>query len=185
MMSIINFLRVQHDRFFGAFSFLAQKGLEGFVARIVFLSVLFFYFMRSALTKIDGFLPNASAYAQIFPKTADKLQYDVSLFSAYHHFIVYLGTYGELILPVLVVIGFLSRIASLGMIIFIIVQSIVDIWGHLVDGGKPFDKISSGIIADQRLLWVFLLVIIVIRGAGSFSIDKLVDGWFRKTTPTQ
>ncbi|MEO1066260.1 MAG: DoxX family protein [Pseudomonadota bacterium] len=173
--------RSAHDSFFKKLTGLVEKCSAGLVARIVFLSVLFFYFIKSALTKIDGFWPNASAYAQILPHRAAEYEYVISRFEPYHHFIVYLGTYGEFILPVLVVIGLFGRVASLGMIIFIAVQSVVDIWGHFVDGGLPFDKVTTGIIADQRLMWVFILMVIVVRGSGALSVDRWLGERSHKT----
>ena len=52
------------------------------------------------------------------------------------------GTYAEyILLPI--IIGFLTRLAAIGMIGFVVVQSIVDITGHGVGGadlGTWFDK---------------------------------------------
>ncbi len=174
LFSIVGNLNSLSDRFFQNLSDKTAPWFEGLVARIVFLSVLFQYYMQSALTKFDGLLPNAGAYAQIFPNASKLVEYDPSRLGMFHHLIVFFGTYGELILPVLIVIGLFTRLASAGMIVFIIVQSTVDIWGHLVKGGLPFDSISTDVIADQRLLWIFLLLIIVLRGAGGLSVDGLI-----------
>ena len=150
------------------------SGIEGFVARLVFVSVLFRYYLESALGKFDGLLPNAGAYAQILPKVAEQVGYDVSQMSLFHHVIVFAGCYGEIVLVLLVAAGLLARSASVGMMIFIAVQSFVDITGHMVDPGMPFDRLSSDLIADQRLLWVFVLFVIVMRGPGFLSLDRLV-----------
>jgi putative oxidoreductase len=87
------------------------------------------------------------------------------------------GTYAEYILPLLIIIGFLTRLAAIGMIGFVVVQSIVDITGHGVGGadlGAWFDKASGALIMDQRTLWVFVLLVLVVRGAGPFSVDRLL-----------
>ncbi|MEM8795282.1 MAG: DoxX family protein [Pseudomonadota bacterium] len=179
MTTLITKLRTIHQTVFTRVETATGNNIEGLLARFVFLSVLFFYFWRSAFVKLDGFFPNAGAYAQILPQTAEALHYDVTQFDFHHHLIVYTGTYGEVILPLLVVIGLFARVASIGMIVFIAVQSIVDVWGHFVDGGKPFDPLASGVIADQRILWVFLLTIIVLRGPGWLSMDRLLDRFWR------
>ena len=174
LLSIAKNLTSRGDSFFQKLSGMTTPWLEGLAARIVFLSVLFQYYLQSALTKFDGLMPNAGAYAQIFPEASRLADYDPSNLGFLHHLVVFFGSYGELILPVLIVTGLFARLASAGMIVFIIVQSIVDIWGHLVKGGQPFDAISTDVIADQRLLWVFLLLIIVLRGAGALSIDGII-----------
>lgn len=176
-LSLFDNIRSLHDAFFHWLSQYTDTWFEGLAARLIFFSALFQYYLNSAMTKFDGFLPNASAYAQIFPKTSEILEYDLTKMEFFHHIIVFLGSYGELILPVLIIIGLFTRIASVGMIIFIMVQSAVDIWGHFVESGQPFDHISSGVIADQRLLWMFLLMIIVLRGSGALSLDRLLSNW--------
>ncbi|MBL4599521.1 MAG: DoxX family protein, partial [Rhizobiaceae bacterium] len=90
--------------------------------------------------------------------------------------------YGEFLLPLLVVIGLFTRIASLGMIGFILVQSYVDIVFHKADAetiGAWFDRDSSSLIMDQRLLWVFLLIVLVVKGAGTISIDTVIGKWWQ------
>ena len=175
LFSIVGNLSSLHNRFFERLSELTGTWFDGLVARFVFLSVLFQYYMSSIMTKFDGLLPNAGAYAQIFPKTSELVGYDPGQLGLFHHVVVFFGSYGELILPIMIVIGLFARLASLGMIIFIVVQSIVDIWGHMVKGGQPFDAIPTDIIADQRLLWIFVLLIIVLRGSGALSLDRLLN----------
>jgi putative oxidoreductase len=96
--------------------------------------------------------------------------------------VVYAGTYAEFILPVLIVLGLFTRLASLGMIGFILVQSYVDIAFHGVDDktiGAWFDRFSDAAILDQRTLWIFLLLTLVVKGAGAISLDAL---WARTFT---
>ncbi|MEM6985258.1 MAG: DoxX family protein, partial [Pseudomonadota bacterium] len=90
---------------------------------------------------------------------------------------VYAGTYAEFILPVLIVVGLFTRLAALGMIGFVFVQSFVDITGHHADAetiGAWFDRFSDATILDQRAMWVFLLAYLAIYGAGKLSIDQLL-----------
>lgn len=152
------------------------------LARLVFAGVLLIYFWNSALTKVgDGILgivkPSLGAYAQIFPRQMEAVGYDVSQLNSFHWLVVTAGTLAEFILPLLIVIGLLTRLAALGMIGFIIVQSLTDIVGHHADAatiGSWFDRASDALIADQRALWILLLLILVIKGAGSLSVDRIL-----------
>ena len=144
------------------------------LARLTFLMVLFFYFWNSALLKIDGsiFSPSAGAFGQIFPKAAEAVVWDVSQMTLFQRLVIFAGTVAEFILPVLIVVGLLTRLAALGMIGFVTVQTIVDVIGHGVALGALFD--SGQALIDQRLLWVFLFIVMVLKGAGPLSLDALV-----------
>ena len=154
------------------------------MARIVFAGVLLSYFWASALTKLgDGitgiFSPSSGAYAQIFPRAMEAAMYDASQLSIFHHIVVVLGTWAEFILPFLIVIGLFSRLAALGMIGFIIVQSLTDLFGHggiAHDGtlGAWFDRAPDSLILDQRALWLFVLLTIVLKGGGALSLDRVL-----------
>ncbi len=143
------------------------------LARLIFLMVLFFYFWNSALLKIDGsiFSPSAGAFGQIFPKAAEAVVWDVSQMTLFQRLVIFAGTVAEFILPVLIVVGLLTRLAALGMIGFVTVQTIVDVIGHGVALGALFD--SGQALIDQRMLWVFLCVILVLKGSGPLSLDAL------------
>lgn len=156
-----------------------QDWFLGLLARLVFAGVLFFYFFKSAMTKIGDsiFSITDGAYVQMFPKVMEAVSYDVTQIALVPYTLMaYAGTYAEIILPVLIVIGLFTRLAALGMIGFVAVQSYVDIFGHGADAttiGAWFDGASDAVIVDQRAFWVFLLVYLVIRGAGSVSLDAL------------
>ena len=97
------------------------------------------------------------------------------------------GALFTFVLPLLVIFGLFTRIASVGMIAFIAVQTYVDITVHQVGAktiGAMFDRFSDGLIADQRLLWIFPLVYLAIRGAGAISVDRLLTGMRARSTPT-
>ncbi|EKF42422.1 DoxX subfamily protein [Nitratireductor indicus C115] len=154
--------------------------LPGLAARFSFLAVLYFYFLNSALTKVEpgiaGFFHIADgAYYQIALPAVEAAGRDVSQVAFLPWgLIVRTGTYAEFILPILVVLGLFTRLAALGMIGFVLVQSYVDITVHQVGketAGAWFDRFSDGLIFDQRTLWVFLLLYLAVKGAGALSLD--------------
>ncbi|WP_372610017.1 DoxX family membrane protein [Aquicoccus sp.] len=154
------------------------------LARVLFAAILLVYFWKSALTKLgDGMLglfsPSMGAYAQIFPRAMEAAGYDISQLGLFHWAVVTAGTWGEFLLPVLVVLGLFARLAALGMIGFVVVMTLTDLYGHDVISepaslGAWFDGAPGSIILDQRALWVFLLVTLVIKGAGPLSLDRLI-----------
>ncbi len=152
------------------------------LARLAFAATLVGYFWASALTKLGdglfGFLkPSLGAYAQIFPKAMEAVGYDTSQLSLFHWAVATAGMWAEFILPVLIVLGLATRLAGLGMIGFVTVQSLTDIFGHGVDAstiGAWFDHTSDSLILDQRLLWMMLFITLVLKGAGPLSLDALV-----------
>lgn len=151
-------------------------------ARAVFAGVLAVYFWAAGLTKLSdgplGFLTlSDSAYIQIFPKAVETAGYDASQLGLLHWGIALAGTWAEFLLPFMIVLGALTRLAALGMISFVAVQSVVDILGHGVDAdtiGRWFDATSDAAILDQRAFWVFLLMVLVIKGAGPISLDAVL-----------
>ncbi len=149
------------------------------LARFTFAATLLIYFWNSARLKIGegvfGFLDINRAYGQIFPKAFEAAGYDDEAMSIFHWLISLAGTWAEFILPLLILIGLFTRLAALGMIGFIIVQSLTDIYGHMAEKyGVWFDRLSDGVIMDQRLFWVTVLMILVVRGAGPLSLDRLL-----------
>ena len=182
---MIKHLVTLHHKVFGG----VERGLGdwflGLSARLAYAAVLFVYFYSSAATKVGegvfGFLSvSDNAYFQILPQVVERHGFDPTQvpFLPYG-LIVYAGTYAELILPLLIVVGLFTRVAALGMIVFVAVQSFVDIRYHGVDAetiGAYFDAFPDALILDQRLLWGFLLVYLVVRGAGAVSVDRLIGG---------
>mgnify|MGYP000250326049 CR=1 FL=1 len=156
------------------------------LARLVFAGVLLMYYWNSGLTKLGdgifGFLsPSSGAYVQIFPKAMEAAGYDTSQLTIFHWAVVTGGTIAEFVLPVLIIIGLFTRLAAVGMIGFIVVQSLTDLFGHggiAHEGtlGAWFDRMSDALILDQRAFWVLCLLILVFKGAGTISIDR---GLFR------
>ena len=176
----MNRLRELHAAVFGVVESWAPFLLPT-LARLIFAGTLVGYFWASAKTKIGaGILsPSVGGYAQIFPRRAEELSYNVDNFSSIETLVVLLGTWAEFVLPALVVLGLLTRLAALGMIGFILVQSLVDIVGHGADVkavGAWFDRASDSLILDQRSFWIFLLLLLVLRGGGPLSLDRLLAG---------
>ncbi len=154
------------------------------LARFIFAAVLLVYYWNSGLTKLGGdvlgglFSPSFNAFAQIFPKGAEAVSYDITQASLFQKLVVLAGTWAEFILPALIIVGLLTRLSALGMIGFVVVQSLTDIWGHNADAktiGSWFDVDSASLILDQRAFWVFLLLYLVMRGAGPLSLDAAIS----------
>lgn len=154
------------------------------LARFTFAAVLLPYFWASALTKLGGglfgmFRPSLGAYAQIFPKATEAAGFNLDNLGVFHWAVVTAGTWAEFILPALVVVGLLTRLAALCMIGFIVVQSLTDLFGHGAiehEGtlGAWFDKAPDALILDQRAFWIYVLASLVVLGGGGLSADRLV-----------
>lgn len=154
------------------------------LARLIFAGVLLTYFWVSGVTKLGAgllglFVPSAGAYAQIFPRAMEAVSYDPGQLGVFHWLVVLAGTWAEFLLPFLVVVGLLTRLAALGMIGFVVLQTLTDLYGHGAIGesgtlGAWFDKTPDSLIADQRAFWVFVLVVLAIKGAGPLSLDRLL-----------
>jgi len=151
---------------------------------------LWLYFLNSARTKVGegilGFFTiRDNAYYQIAMPAVDAAGGDVSQVAFLPWgLMVFMGTYGEFILPLLVVFGLFARIAALGMIAFIGVQTLVDVTVHQVGPetiGALFDRFPDAVIMDQRLLWLFPLVYVAVKGAGAVSLDAMAARlWARR-----
>ena len=167
-----------HNSLFARLERLAPPVLPT-LARLVFAGALLVYFWTSARTKLEGpFTLDAGAFAQIFPRKFEALGYDPSQFGALDRLIVLAGAYAEFALPLLVAVGLFTRLAAVGMIGFVLVQSLTDIYGHGADEktiGSWFDKASDALILDQRAFWLFLLAYLVFRGAGPLSVDRVLS----------
>lgn len=168
-----------HNRVFGALEATAPF-LIPTLARLVFAATLLIYFWNSGVTKWGSgpFSPDLGAYIQILPRVFDSVGYDPSALGPIAKATVLFGTWAEFILPALVVLGLFTRLASLGMIGFVIVLTWVDINGHGAGAetiGAWFNNTSGDVILDQRAFWMFLLIVLVLRGAGPLSLDALLS----------
>jgi len=136
----------------------AQDWLLPTLARFLFAAVLTQYFFTSGLTKLDGLFTLSTAL------------------SAWHGLVAYAGTLAEFVLPALIVLGLFTRFAALGMIGFVVLQSLTDLYGHGQWSalGQWFDRLPDGTILDQRGLWVMLLVVLVVKGGGPVALDRVL-----------
>ncbi|MCH2163425.1 MAG: DoxX family membrane protein [Marinovum sp.] len=154
------------------------------LARLIFAGVLLVYFWNAGVAKLgDGvaglFKVTAGGFGQIFPKQAEAVLWDVTQMTLFQKAVVLAGTWAEFILPTLIVIGLLTRLAAVGMICFIVVQSLTDLYGHggilhAETLGSFFDAVPDSAILDQRALWIFLMVTLMIKGAGVLSVDHIM-----------
>ena len=180
---VIGKIRDLHDRCFAVLENTLGDWFIPLGARILFAMTLMIYYLNSAATKLgEGvfgvFAPSAGAFAQILPSVAEHYVYDTSAIPFFPwHLIVIAGTIGEIVLPILIVIGLFTRLAAIGMIVFVMVQTVVDVAFHAAKLGAWFDVQASDLI-DQRALWVFLFLLLVVKGAGAVS----VDAWWRQSS---
>lgn len=176
-----------HERVFSALDGLLAGWFNGFAARFTFASLLLLYYLNSGVNKLGdglfGFLnPSVGAYATILPPVFENHGADIATIPFYWDAVVLLGTWAELLFPILIVLGLFSRVAALGMIGFVLVQSYVDVAFHGISGkylGAMFDRFPDAIIFDQRLLWIFVLAVIVANGPGKLSLDHILARRFR------
>ncbi len=157
----------------------------GFQARLVFAAVLCPYFLISAASKIGGsdlsmgpdvagtFL-SLGAFYSLAPGQLDANGGDPAMLPAAVRVAVYGLVLAEGLLPVLLVIGFATRFAAIGLVGLVIATSAIDILGH---GAPPevvgglFDASPYDQILDLRLLWIMLLSVPAALGGGWLSLD--------------
>ena len=158
-----------------------QTWLLPTLARLIFAGVLALYFFNSGLTKLgDGlfgvFSPSTGAYVQIFPRAFEAVGYDTDSLGLFHDLIVLGGTLAEFALPTLIIIGLFTRFAAVGMIGFVVLQSLTDVIGHGQTGvlGAWFDRFPDAAILDQRAFWVFVLLTLAVKGGGPLALDRLI-----------
>ena len=183
-MTLINQLQNLHSRIFQAVEAALNGWFLGLVARLVFASVLFFLFFNAGISKVgEGifglFSPNAGAYAQVVPHIAEAVVYDTSKIAFFPWTIIVIaGTIAEIVLPITIVAGIFTRLSSLAFMGVIAVMTFVDINLHGVGAetiGAFFDQQHNAEIADQRLLWIFPLLYLIIKGPGKISVDHILS----------
>lgn len=167
------------DRIDGIIERAAGNWLLPTLARFSFAAVLLIYYWNSALTKlgvgVTGFLfPNDNTYYQMFPKLIEAANFDFSVLGPVHYVIALAGMWAEFILPLLIVVGLFSRLAALGMIGFVLVQSFVDVAGHRAKLGGWFNGGVPNEIMDERLMWIAVLAVVLVKGGGPFSLDAVL-----------
>ena len=84
----------------------------------------------------------------------------------------YLATYAELVLPILLVIGFLTRPAALGLFILNAVATY-----YIVSVADDYSAAGNW----QHITWGVMLAVIFAFGPGGLSIDKLISNKWRNS----
>ena len=108
-------------------------------------------FFLSGRTKVEGFLTLSPSTEYLFAE-----EYDVPFLSP--DLAAHLATYAEHLLPVLLVLGLLTRFSALGLIVMTLVIQL-----FVVPTGWP-----------AHLLWAGPLVYLLARGPGGWSLDRLL-----------
>ncbi len=134
----MGFLYRAEDLVLGWFARLLDHSILSTLARLIFAGTLFIWLWNSAKTKVyssrDGFsfFPRDGAFYSMFPKQIEAAGGDVSQLGGIYQIIAFIGAYGEIILPILIIIGLFTRTAAFGMVIFIAVLTFVDVTGHQI-----------------------------------------------------
>lgn len=108
-------------------------------------------FFLSGRTKVEGFLTLSPSTEYLFAE-----EYRVPLLPP--DLAAHLATYAEHLLPVLLVLGVLTRLSALGLIAMTLVIQL-----FVVPTGWP-----------THLLWAGPLVYLLARGPGGWSLDRLL-----------
>jgi putative oxidoreductase len=136
----------------GVFSnFKKLESLAILLARLYVAKIFFF----SGLTKIRDWDSTLFLFQE---------EYKVPLLPP--ELAAYLGAGGELLLPPLLLIGLLTRFASLSLFIVNIVAAI------------SLPEITQAALS-QHCLWAILLLMVVIHGGGKFTLDFRLNSTLR------
>ena len=119
-----------------------------------------YVFFKSGLTKVgDDYMVTSSTF-DLF-----KYEYMPYVSESLATMGAYLATYAELILPVLLVIGFLTRPAALGLFILNAVAAY----------SLAQTDFASAAGHWQHIAWGIMLAVIFTFGPGALSIDKWIS----------
>lgn len=124
-----------------------SDSLLSLVARLA-IAAVFFY---SGRTKVSGFLTIKPSTYSLF-----ETEYALPLLSP--HLAAHLATYAEHLFPLLLVLGLLARLSALALLgMTLVIQFFVypDAW-------------------PTHLTWIGLMLVVIGRGAGRWSADRLL-----------
>jgi putative oxidoreductase len=76
----------------------------------------------------------------------------------------FMGTAGELVLPVFLVIGLATRLVALGLT-FVNIMAVVSYW-HFLMNAEP--------ALAQHVYWGVLILVVLLHGPGKLSLDAIV-----------
>jgi putative oxidoreductase len=86
------------------------------------------------------------------------------------------GTFGELFFPVLLVLGLFSRVGAIGLFA-VNAMALLSYW-HVL-GGDDFAAARG-----QHYLWGFMTLVIAMYGAGTLSVDALLERRSHRSSAT-
>jgi len=124
-----------------------------------------YVFFKSGLTKVDDSYMVTSSTIELF-----QYEYMPYVSESLASIGAYLATYAELALPLLLVIGFLTRPAALGLFILNAVAAY-----YIVSVADDFSAAGQW----QHITWGVMLAVIFAFGPGGLSLDKLISNKWR------
>ncbi len=142
-----------------------DKGLGAFPAAIPLLTLriaLAIPFWRSGLTKWDGFLNLSSGARYLFEQEFKLHIFGQAFAYPAPQTMAFLAGLGEIVLPILLVLGLGTRFAALGILgMTIIIQLTV----------------PDGLI-NFHLPWFAMALALLVYGGGTLSVDRLLGSIF-------
>jgi len=124
-----------------------------------------YVFFKSGLTKIDDSYMLTSSTIDLF-----KWEYMPYASESIATIGAYLATYAEIIIPVLFVLGFLTRPAALALFILNAVATY-----YIVSVADDYSAAGHW----QHITWGVMIGVIFAFGPGSLSIDKIISNRWR------
>lgn len=134
---------------------ITQAYLQPLVLLVMRIYVAWVFF-ASGLTKIQSWSTTLSLFED---------EYQVPLLSP--DLAAYLATAGELVLPILLVLGLLTRPTALGLFILNAVAVLAYPYLWTIEGAGGF---------WQHVVWGVMLLIVLVYGAGRWSLDRWLAG---------
>lgn len=125
-----------------------------------------YVFFKSGLTKVDNSYMVTSSTLDLF-----KYEYMPYVSESLATVGAYMASYAELILPILLVIGFLTRPAALGLFILNAVAAY----------SLAQTDFASAAGHWQHISWGIMLAVIFAFGPGGLSIDKLLSNKWKNS----
>lgn len=126
-----------------------------------------YVFFKSGLTKVDDSFMVTSSTLDLF-----KYEYMPYASESIATIGAYLATYAEFALPLLLVIGFLTRPAALGLFILNLVAAY-----YIVSVADDYSAAGHW----QHITWGVILAVIFAFGPGGLSIDKIISNKWRNS----
>ena len=135
--------------------------LAACVAPVVLRVALAVPFYRSGLTKWDGFLSLAPSAQYLFEQEFQLHLLGHAYGYPFPDVLAYIDGVGEIVLPVLLVVGLATRLSALGILcmVGVIQLTVPSAW------------------ATFHLPWAALALGIMALGPGPVSLDRLIERW--------